>query len=193
MFPERAVSLWLHAIRRSWSPGLPVRFLVLLCSVTLASLSLSVSAGGATTSKLTMKGLKARANGHYADAHLYLEQACDNGDPAGCFVKGVMLLEGSGQSIDKSGARVLFQQACDGKNAAGCTNLALMMVNGDGGAVNIARAQKLYAQSCDAKQALACHNLANLYEQGLVDSTDAAIATALHSKACALGVKQSCQ
>lgn len=192
MFHEQAVSRRLATPRSSLSSGLPVRFVVLLSATILALVSLSVLAEGATTSKLTMKGLKARANGNHADAHLYLEQACENGDPAGCFVKGVMLLEGSGQSIDKPGARVLFQQACDGKNAAGCTNLAIMMVNGDGGGVDVARAQELYVLSCDAKQALACHNLANLHEQGLVDSADAETAKVLHGKACALGVKQSC-
>ena len=164
--------------------------LVLVVLMTMSTVSV---AGGATTSKLTMKGLKARANGEHAQAHIYLEQACDNGDPTGCFVKGVMFLESNGSVDDKQTARALFERACDGKNAAGCTNLAIMMASGDGGPEDHESARDLYKISCDAGQALACHNLAELYDQGLLESaSDTDMVKALRVKACALGVELSC-
>jgi len=165
---------------------------VVILALALVLSPASIHAGGATTSKLTMKGLKARANGEFENALVFLNQGCDQGDPAGCFVLGVMYLEDNGVAVDKTKARALFQLACDGKNAAGCTNLAIMNEAGDGGEQDLPVARELYTRSCDARQALACYKLSVMVKDGVGGESNSDMGHELRLKACTLGYTPAC-
>lgn len=77
-------------------------------------------------------GMTAKNRGDLASARVLFGQACQKGQPFGCYNLGNMLRDGEGGPVDLNGARSAYLRACDAGHAAGCSELGTMLATAQG-------------------------------------------------------------
>ena len=128
--------------------------------------------GNSMTSPKTSKdllyfGMEAAKKGDYSAAFNFFTQACDNGNPAGCFAVGTMYMNGVGIQTDIQKAERYYQLGCSGGDATACSNLAMIYdYKEQASASDKEKALQLYMTGCQGGDALACNNLAYMYANG---------------------------
>jgi hypothetical protein len=129
----------------------------------------------------------------FSTAENLWQQACDAGEPKGCFGVGVMYEDGKGVAKNVKRAVELYRRACDQKYALGCYNLGLMYGNGRGVPKDLKRAAELYGRACDGGHAAACNNLGIQYANGQGVPHDDQKAAELYKRSCNAGDAAGCK
>jgi TPR repeat protein len=124
----------------------------------------------------------ALAKAHGEDVVL-MRQACDLGDPEGCYVAGLKVR-------DDAEKVAFYQQACDGGYAQACTNLGWMYQNAHGVNKDPAAAARLYKRACDGNACylpnnLGCVNLGRMFRDGEGVEQNQTVAARLFRDVCA--------
>jgi hypothetical protein len=120
------------------------------------------------------------------------DRKCVGGNIEACRNLAVMYAEGTGVSVDRKRANVLFDRACTGGDMPACNQLALTLVEGTGIERQPARAAAVYQKACDGGYKLACRNLGLLLRDGRGIPVDLPRAEVLLDKACKGGVPLAC-
>ncbi len=132
------------------------------------------------------------AEGDFAAAATAYGHACELGDGASCFARGV-LLRGRVEPPDENGSHEAFAKACERDIADGCAQLGTDQLTGVGGDANPEGGRATLQRACSAGSGLACHNLGVVVRDGVLGATkDAAAAFALFESGCRLGRGASC-
>ena len=76
-------------------------------------------------------GRKAFDEERYPEAHRLFEEACNGGQPGGCFNFGLMVDYGIATSPDPLRARTFYRLACDGEIPSGCRYLGARLREND--------------------------------------------------------------
>jgi TPR repeat protein len=84
------------------------------------------------------------------------EEACGNGDPAGCENAGRMYETGEGADQDYQRAAKLYDQACEGGREEACAHLAMMYDIGLAVEEDPDKANTLYKKACASGNRWAC-------------------------------------
>jgi hypothetical protein len=143
--------------------------------------------------KLYNQGISSYKNQDFPTAAKLWQQACDAGEPKGCFGVGVMFEEGKGVAKSVKRAVDLYKSACDQSYATGCYNLGLMYGNGRGVSKDLKRAADLYRRACDEGNAAACNNLGIQYANGQGVPHDDQKAADLYKRSCNAGDAAGCK
>jgi hypothetical protein len=143
--------------------------------------------------KLYNQGISSYKNQDFPTAANLWQQACDGGEPKGCFGVGVMYEEGKGVAKNVKRAVDLYKSACDQSYATGCYNLGLMYGNGRGVPKDLKRAADLYRRACDERNAAACNNLGIQYANGQGVPHDDQKAANLYKRSCDAGDAAGCK
>jgi hypothetical protein len=149
-----------------------------------------VAANGA---KLYNQGISSYKNQDFSTTASLWQQACEAGEPKGCFGVGVMYEDGKGVSKNVKRAVDLYKRACDQNYATGCYNLGLMYGNGRGVPEDLKRAADLYRRACDGGNAAACNNLGIQYANGRGVQHDDKKAADLYKRSCDAGDSAGCK
>ncbi|MFN0247966.1 MAG: tetratricopeptide repeat protein [Kofleriaceae bacterium] len=132
------------------------------------------------------------ADGDFAAAALAYGRACELGDGASCFARGV-LLRGRIEPRDDKGSHEAFGKACEQKLADGCAQYATDLLTGVGVAANADAGRAVLQRACIDGAGLACHNLGVIARDGAFGATkDPAGAYSLFEDGCRLGRGASC-
>ena len=114
------------------------------------------------------------------------DEACKNGELAGCDFAADMLMRGDGIARDEKRAVALLTTACDKGYAESCSNLGEAFVRGAGVSKDRAKGASLFEKSCAGSNPHGCWNLGKLVLKGDDDITkDGAKALELFKNACA--------
>ena len=118
----------------------------------------------------------------HGDDIVLMRQACDLGDPEGCYVVGLKV------SDDKQKVAA-YEQACDGGYSQACTNLGWMVHNAKGVNKDFAAAARLYKRGCDGNACylpnnLGCVNLGRMFRDGEGVEANQTVATRLFRDVC---------
>jgi TPR repeat protein len=121
------------------------------------------------------------AKAHDEDLVL-MRQACDLGDPEGCYVAGLKV----GDDREKV---AFYEQACDGGYSQACTNLGWMYQNAKAVNKDSAAAARLYKRGCDGNACylpnnLGCVNLGRMFRDGDGVEEHQTVATRLFRNVC---------
>ena len=121
-----------------------------------------------TTKDYLRFGMDAAKKQDYKSAFKYFKQACDNGDPAGCFAIGTMYANGVGILTNLDKAERYYEMGCSGGDATACSSLATIYDSKDQASVSDKKkAVELYMTACQGGDVIACNNLAYMYANGL--------------------------
>ena len=132
------------------------------------------------------------ADGDFAAAAAAYGRACDLGDGASCFARGV-ILRGRVEPRDDKGSHEAFGKACELSIADGCAQLATDLATGTGTDANPDAARATLQRACDAGSGLGCHNLGVIVRDGTLGATkDPVAAYVLFDKGCQLGRGAAC-
>jgi TPR repeat protein len=132
------------------------------------------------------------ADGDFAAAAVAYGRACDFGDGASCFARGV-ILRGRIEPRDDKGSHEAFGKACERKLADGCAQFATDLLTGVGVAANVEAARTALQRACVDGAGLACHNLGVIARDGAFGTKkDPPAAYALFDAGCRLGRGASC-
>ncbi len=71
------------------------------------------------------EAVSAYSRGDYAEALRIWQEACDNGNPRGCYHAAVVHRDGEGVPADQSLSLTLFTQACEGRYGLACFNMGI--------------------------------------------------------------------
>jgi TPR repeat protein len=98
-------------------------------------------------------------------------EACDGGEPAGCYNVGLMYQDGRGVSADLAVAVAAYEDGCLGGSSPACDNLGTLYDQGRGVAASPEKAVALYQRACkgsfwDSGNADGCANLGRMYRDG---------------------------
>ncbi len=121
------------------------------------------------------------------------QQACDNGDMAGCFELGYSYEYGVDGKSDKQKAAKLYQKACDGKYMKACYYLGYLYIKGSGVKQDKQKAVQLFTKACSGGDMFGCLNLAHMFAKGHGTKQDNQKAKELYKKACDGGTKAGCK
>jgi hypothetical protein len=143
--------------------------------------------------KLYNEGISSYKNQDFPAAAKSWQQACDAGDPKGCFGVGVMYEDGKGVTKSVKRAVDLYKRACDQSYATACYNLGLMYGNARGVPMDLKHAADLYKRACDGGNASSCNNLAIQYANGQGVPRDDKKAADLYKRSCDAGDKAGCK
>ena len=113
--------------------------------------------------------------------------ACDANLYAACANLGVKYNHGQGVTADPVRARELAEKACTGGDTVGCANLGSYLRTGNGGPKDLDRAVKLSRQACDGNNGQSCARLAEMHRSGEGVAVDLELARRLGTRACDLG------
>lgn len=120
-----------------------------------------------TTKDYLRFGMDAAKKQDYKSAFKYFKQACDNGDPAGCFAIGTMYANGVGILTNLDKAERYYEMGCSGGDATACSSLATIYDSKDQASVSDKKkAVELYMTACQGGDVIACNNLAYMYANG---------------------------
>ena len=122
--------------------------------------------------------------GDYKKAFEYSQNACKNGEGAGCSGVGFLHQEGLGVPQNYKKASEFYEIACEKNDALGCYNLGFFYANQLAGKLSYSLASKYYQKACDGGYANSCNALGNLYIDGRGVPQDNVQATAYYKKAC---------
>ncbi len=116
-------------------------------------------------------------------------EACDGGEPAGCYNVGLMVQDGRGIAVDLATAAAAYEDGCRGGSSMACDNLGTLYVDGNGVAASPEKAAELYRRGCNGSSwssghANACVNLGRLYRDGRGVGKDPARAVELFEEVC---------
>ncbi len=115
------------------------------------------------------------------------------GDPEGCHLLGVLLVDGRGIAADVPRALQLWAATCEGGYARSCSTLALEYKVGAHLQQDGAKVLALYMRSCDLGELGGCSAAAQVLDEGIVGvPADEARAHALVKKCCDAGGKFEC-
>ncbi|MDU7693462.1 MAG: SEL1-like repeat protein [Helicobacter sp.] len=112
-------------------------------------------------------GIEAAKKQDYKAAFSFFTQACDNGDPAGCFALGTMFVNGIGIQKDLQKAERYYEVGCSGGDPTACSALASIYDKKRNASFDDKqKAIELYMTGCSGGDLVACNNLAYSYAQG---------------------------
>ena len=143
--------------------------------------------------KLYNQGISSYKSQDFSTTANLWQQACDAGEPKGCFGVGSMYEDGKGVEKNVKRAVDLYKRACDQSYAMGCYNLGLMYGNGRGVPKDLKRAADLYGRACDGGHAAACNNLGIQYANGQGVPRDDQKAAELYKRSCDAGDAAGCK
>jgi TPR repeat protein len=116
-------------------------------------------------------------------------EACDGGEPAGCYNAGLMYDNGRGVPADHAAAAAAYEDGCRGGSSMACDNLGTHYVEGSGVEASPEKAVDLYTRACggsswSGSNADGCVNLGRLYRDGIGVEQDRARAVKLFTEVC---------
>ncbi len=122
-----------------------------------------------------------------------LQEPCNRGDGASCFMLGSLYYGGQGVSRDLEHAAALFQQSCTAGFTRGCGQLGESYLFGEGVPKDIARARQILENACNAGYGPGCFNVGIMHQQGIETPKNNSLARARFHKGCDLGYRQACE
>ena len=116
-------------------------------------------------------------------------EACDGGEPAGCYNVALMYQNGRGVSADLAVAVAAYEDGCLGGSSPACDNLGTLYNQGRGVAASPEKAAALYERACkgsfwDSGNADGCVNLGRSYRDGKGVEKNPSRAVELFSEVC---------
>jgi uncharacterized protein len=118
-------------------------------------------------------------SGDYKSAAKLWKEACEAGNPSGCYELSIMYRDGEGMQADPDKAKALLVKACDGDEGRACFNLALLEdpvgsdEDGEDGGTSkkpspqaSKRAFAYFEKGCSLEHQPACANMGSSYIQG---------------------------
>ncbi|WP_332908892.1 tetratricopeptide repeat protein [Helicobacter anatolicus] len=156
------------------------------------------STGNSLTSPKSAKdalsfGIEAAEKGDYKSAFRFFTQACDNGNPAGCFAIGTMYMNGVGIHTNIQKAERYYQMGCSGGDPSACSSLAMIYDRKEQANANDKeKAIQLYMTACQGGDVMACNNLAYMYANGDGVQKDYFKALQYYKFACDAGSDLGC-
>lgn len=136
-------------------------------------------------------GVDAAQKGQYKKAFMLFNQACTEGNPAGCFGVGSMYLYGVGTYQNTQEAMNFYQIGCSSGDPTSCSNLA-MLYDRQNATINKKETVSLYATACDGGDMLACTNVGWMYANGAGTKKDINKAMQYYKIACDGGSDLGC-
>ena len=121
----------------------------------------------------------------------FYKQACDGGDPEGCWHVGKMYEEGDGVATAYRRAHELYRRACAGGSAQGCGKLG-DFYDTAGPLQDPSRAAELYQRGCDSGDSASCEKLAAMYSSGRGVEMNLTRTAELYQRGCDRGSAQAC-
>src|ERR1700674_426940 len=117
-------------------------------------------------------------------------EACDGGDPAGCYNAGLMYQDARGVAADLAKAVAAYEDGCRGGAPMACDNLGTLYDQGRYVTASSEKAAELYRSACSGSSwsrgnSDACVNLGRLYRDGRGVDKDPARAVELFEQVCA--------
>jgi TPR repeat protein len=109
-------------------------------------------------------------------------QACEHGDPQGCYRLGRSYLDGN--MSDTPRAAHFYEKGCELGDGAQCVELAAMYAEGRGLPADLARATALYEKGCGLGTGGACATLGDFAASGRGRARDLVAAASYYGKAC---------
>jgi len=126
------------------------------------------------------------------DGDAVLQEPCDQGDGASCFMLGSLYYGGQGVSRDFARAATLFQQSCTAGFTRGCGQLGESYLFGEGVPKDITKARQILEKACDGGYGPGCFNVGIMHRQGIETPKNEALARARFHQGCDLGDRNSC-
>ncbi len=128
----------------------------------------------------------------YAQANVYLEEACRQGVAQGCFQLGNLHRQGTGVDRSPALAASYYERACNAGMGEACTAGGLLCERGDLAVRDLGRAHALYNRGCSAGDVRSCFNAGMQAAGGHGCARDHDQAVALFEQACALKSATGC-
>ena len=126
-------------------------------------------------------------------AGILYQEACDEGEGAGCVGLGRRFEAGKGVARSLERAADLYEQGCNTGVPAGCSALGLLVEEGTGRKKDLSAAAILFSKACERDDPEGCGELGRFAQRGRGDiAFDMPRAVQLMQRACDGGHARSC-
>jgi TPR repeat protein len=121
-----------------------------------------------------------------------LQEPCNRGDGASCFMLGSLYYGGQGVSRNLERAAALFQQSCTAGFTRGCGQLGESYLFGEGVPRDLVKARQILESACASGYGPGCFNVGIMHRQGIETPKNESLALARFRQGCSLGYRQAC-
>jgi hypothetical protein len=122
-----------------------------------------------------------------------LQEPCDRGEGASCFMLGSLYYGGQGVSRNLERSAALFQQSCTAGFTRGCGQIGESYLFGEGVPKDVTKARQILEKACDGGYGPACFNVGIMHRQGIETPKNETIAQARFRQGCDLGYRNACE
>jgi uncharacterized protein len=138
---------------------------------------------------------EAYGKGDFGKATKLWREACEAGNPTGCYELAIVYRDGEGVTPDAKREAELLERACAGGEGRGCFNLALKadpdIAEAAPGSAALDRARGYFERGCEAQSPGSCFNLGEYYLRGRGVGRDLDRGLSYLERACLIGTREA--